>query len=185
MTPEPCAASPFAARLPRQATPRADWPPPRVSGLQTPLSPLRPRPQQIINNRVKLEGQRGGAARGRPWRADGGRTRGGLGGEEGEEGGSGPGRHASIRARNLQKLGEAGLPARRALGPQGPGGTERAEPVGGGGAGWAGAEPGCAEARGRSLAARAGGGGALHGLAQDARRWRLARLFTSTRVCYF
>lgn len=36
----------------------------------------------------------------------------------------------SIRARNLQNRGEASLPARRALGPQGPGEAEWAEPGG-------------------------------------------------------
>lgn len=81
----------------------------------------------------------------------------------------------SGRTRNLQNLGEQSLPVRRALGPQVPGR--------GGVWGWAG--PSCAEARRRSRVTRAGGGGALLGLARDARPRRLARLFTSTRACYF
>lgn len=68
---------------------------------------------------------------------------------------------------------------RRALGPQVRGEADWAGP----GKRWAG--PGCAEARRRSRATRAGGGGALLGLARYARPRLLARLFTSTRVYYF
>lgn len=164
MTPEPCAASPFAARLPRQATPRADWPPPRVSGLRTPLSPLRPRPQQIINNRVKLEGQRGGRGKALREAALGAQTAGGL--EEDCAGRRGR-REGADLGRTLhrgKKLAEArqGPPA-SAAGARTPGPWRD----GTGGAWWAGAGPG---ELGRSLAAQKPVGGAWRHVREEGAR---------------
>lgn len=120
-------------------------------GPQTPLSTPRPRPQQIINNRVKLEERGGGggvgggerrrSGRQPSARADGGRTRrAGSCGEEGKEEESGPGRLAPAGQETCGTSAEERLPVRRALGPQvrgeadwaGPGEQGRGQKGGGG-----------------------------------------------------